>query len=373
MSMVKLKKAAAIAVQCQRPSEGGYLVPLLVSPPGEGKTSFTKALAGRFGWEWIRFILARHERSDFILPVPTQTDGEGYIYSFALVKQLADIAKSDKTYLIFLDEITRAPATVISAMLTFVQERELGGVIFNNVRFIVACNPPLQILDPAFLNRCVVINWEVDVGDFERGLLTGNWGDDELPLIDPNEYQNTLEISKTLVVGFLNRFPQHFKGGQPITPGQPFPSLRAWESVACALAGWLASRSEDDVLQILVEGLVGKGIAEEFLTWYNSLNVPSWGDIHPPSAFRKLPIDIQYLVVCQIAKFISTNELDEQHITKIDNLFNHMTPDMVGLTLHMAINFSQNKQATYIKIKNAFRKRLEMLIKLEDTLKGGSK
>ena len=130
---------------------------LLLGPSGCGKASLGRAVAAQYGYEFVYFNCAGvDEASDFLAPVRTMAGdigvpARGFVKSEVLLAIEAGLAKPDASYLVYLDDIHRAPRPARSA---FLLELDRGQQLFEptrggylalpaNVRFLVAADASL--------------------------------------------------------------------------------------------------------------------------------------------------------------------------------------------------------------------------------------
>lgn len=325
---MKEKVATAIAVQAKVPV-------YLCGGGGEGKTAFVVELAKKLNCELKIFILRRHEPSDFLLPVREQN-----YFFHAIEKSLQEIySDTNNTYILFLDEINNAPPPTAEAWLTFVQSGEFGGRIFTNVRFILAGNPPElggeYPLISTMVNRVLKIEWKLPLDLWVRGMTQGDWGDAQIPIISPNDIKAHEKESRGLVVAFVQTHP-HLLREQP-KHQEAWASPRAWSNLASLLAAWKAAGAPENVLPVLVNGTVGAGAGESFLTWFNGLKIPPVDEIlRRPNIVNKFPADWKIVTVFRLADYVGENY---ERLREIKPILKHLTDDFVLLFLR---TYAQN-------------------------------
>jgi len=298
--MQTTKKAVAVAVQCG-------LTPLIWGVPGIGKTQFSYALGRVLNKKVYTIISALREPQDFQgLPMPKEELLNGKtirVASFippAWIKRIA----YEGNALIFLDEIDKARREVQNALLRLVLERRLNiddEEIFlpDSVAFVAAANPPDKggdwELSPPLANRFMHLMMKADVDTFFKGMVYGDWGDDELPQVPP-DWEAYLPAQKVLIATFIKRNPSLLEAfpENPEQQGRAWPSPRTWEMAAKYLAACEATKTEDEVKVVGVEGLVGEGAALAFFNFVKKLDLPDPLDVlldptllptHPDSLF----------------------------------------------------------------------------------------
>lgn len=149
-------------------------VPALIGPPGIGKSSFVEALAEELGTR--AFTLAANllaVKEDLTgARLVANADGTDYaqmFYPHVDISVAADYAAGhpDEQPILFLDEITRCPGDVQSALLSLVLLRRIGTKkLPDNLRLIVAGNDSGNVasFDDASVSRFTVYHVQADAG-----------------------------------------------------------------------------------------------------------------------------------------------------------------------------------------------------------------
>lgn len=111
--------------------------PMLVSPPGIGKTSIINQLAAKKGVNVTNIILSQAQPSEAAgMAMPINETRLVDIYD---PKWVDDLADGD---ILFFDEVMKAPQAILNACLTMIQERRLAsGRLLPKVAIISAANP----------------------------------------------------------------------------------------------------------------------------------------------------------------------------------------------------------------------------------------
>ena len=201
------------------------MVPTLYGLSGSGKTSGLKKYVRAYGARMFHIncanlssgevaglpYTAEYSVSDdgsiFTLDMNSAglstTPGDGQIVRAALFMWLAQpiewaVKDPDSLVILFLDELNRAPRSVLNEMMTFVSEREINGrPLPVNMRLVAACNPGLDTavneLSAAQKARLVHLPFGAVPVDSGYRSLAG------FPTLEPTEYidQNADGSEKT--------------------------------------------------------------------------------------------------------------------------------------------------------------------------------
>lgn len=138
--------------------------PMLISPPGIGKTSFVKQLADKKGVNVFNLILSQANPSEvagMVMPDPSGAH-RTIIYDPQWAAELQD---GD---ILFLDEVLKAPQATLNSCLTMIQERRLAsGTKLPKVAIISAANytPQSRTYAPELKQRfqAIEIDWNARV------------------------------------------------------------------------------------------------------------------------------------------------------------------------------------------------------------------
>jgi hypothetical protein len=272
-----------------------------VSPPGESKTSLARQFAARVS-AWFGALEGSRLDAVDVAGLP-QFSPDGQSFRFvppAVLRAAADTP----TGLLFLDELTRAPASVQAGFLTLLLEGRTEGVqLPESTRIWAAANPAAQVggveLDPANASRLVWIDWPAMSADNWRDYVMTADTRTGAPPADPIDYDRemlALEAgwdaammrARAAVVGFLSVQGSRLRENAP-DEARAWANPRTWSMAARALASATLQGASHNVQHALVAGCVGAGNATAFLTWVRAQDLPSARDVLAGRA--QLPID----------------------------------------------------------------------------------
>jgi len=244
---------------------------ILWGQPGQAKTALIEALGTRNGYHVETVVGSVREASDF-LGLPIDVAGEVRYAPPAWAKRLA----AAEAGLLFLDELSICPPSVMRAMLRILQEREVGELALpDSVAVVAAANPPTpsngaDYLPAPVANRLMHIDWHAPIDSWFQGVVQG-FGTVEAPSLDsmlgPPRPGNR-ERAGAAVATFLRNRRNLLDEGEPpdpVTAGRGWPSLRSWANAVSVLAQ-IAPDDEDGALVVL-KGCVGDGAATEYMAW----------------------------------------------------------------------------------------------------------
>ena len=151
------------------------LVVLLLGAPGIGKSSWVKAMCEDAGWLYTDILCNQISMVADLTGARTIKDDNGQygqvFFPRAEIRAAIDLAKANPTkkVILFMDEINRCPASVTSALLTFITARMIGNErLPDNICLIAAGNDDGHVttLDQASLSRFAIVRCEPDADVF---------------------------------------------------------------------------------------------------------------------------------------------------------------------------------------------------------------
>jgi MoxR-like ATPase len=268
------------------------LVPIGYGPPGVGKSEGAKVLAEDRNWGITRVIVGSQcvpeDVNGAMLEGCRVTDGSGRempTTEFAVRKTFHELNQHGG--LLILDEFTNNPPAVQATFLRLLAEGVAGEyqLIRDKVATIALANPVDMAangtdLPPPMANRLVHLGFpcgeEARVEWCQK--FPGYWG--RPPVIEfagrklpEAEYMR----ARAYVAGYLSRKTVAAWQGFPedaVQQSGPWPSARAWDGVARAIARVAENKRPVYEAAPLVGGLIGPGAAAEFLVFLKDQDLP---------------------------------------------------------------------------------------------------
>ena len=264
--------------------------------PGIGKTKILEMLARVFDADLAVLIGSIADPTDFGgLPMATP-EGVRMLPREWAKRLNACTENGKKLGIAFLDEVTTVPPMVQAAMLRVVCERWVGDLqLAPHVRMVLASNPPEiaasgQNLAPPLANRMMHLKWTVDHNIWCDGMVAGF--PDVAVSVPPDNWKEQLPQQRVLVASYIKHVGSEKLIKLPQSPNDQagaWPSPRTWEMATRFLAGCAAMGLGRQVESAGLAGLVGDGVAIEFLEWKQRLDLPNPEEVlKNPRAF-KLP------------------------------------------------------------------------------------
>lgn len=229
---------------------------------------------------------------------------------------------NDKSGVLFLDELTSCPPSVLAVMLRGLSEMVFGEYKLDpeRVGIVAACNSAEAAVNGTELpgpisNRLVQIEYPITPESISEWCsdVVYNWGS-PLGALKFNGHVITEARriqARSYVANFIKRKPDQFFNfpKDETSRAKPFPTARSWTNAAEVLACVLTEGEEPEEALPLIAGLIGDGAAAEFSTMLRLADLPDPEEIlqdpnkyHPSGRPDVDGAAVDGVVACVIAK-----------------------------------------------------------------------
>lgn len=222
------------------------IAPIIVSPPGCGKTSIIRQVAVQLGHRLIELHPATSEPTDFKgLPAIVDNMAVWLAYDELLAMLQADVAT-----IVLIDDLGHADDSVQKALMQVVRGRIGEKVISEHVRFCAATNDRLD--------RAGVQGF---IEPFKSSFHT------IIRLIVENESWHVWAMNNNIhecIRVFLYIHPNYLHKFTPTSELENSPNPRIWEKLSDEMhAGF-----SDDYIRPIIHGTIGAEATQEFMPYY---------------------------------------------------------------------------------------------------------
>jgi hypothetical protein len=234
------------------------LVPMVISPPGLGKSSMAQAIANKYEWLLIDIRLAQYDPSDLNgFPDIDRVEGLAKYVPFDTFPTENTVlpinpltGRPYKGWLLFLDELTHAAPAVQKASYKLILDKMVGPKKLHHLVVMMAAgnlitdNSFVEPMAPTLQSRLTHIKVHVDHKIFLE------WG-----------YDNDLDYR---INAFIHYKPANLMKYDPYHTDMTFACPRTWE---------FTNRMISDIPKItrehrmLIAGCISLGMAAEFVAF----------------------------------------------------------------------------------------------------------
>ncbi|MDF2503678.1 ATP-binding protein [Clostridium sp.] len=324
-------------------------VPLLIGESGIGKTTIIKRICANNNYYSIN-IDGNMLKEGEIGGLPTIEDYEINLNGekvklkrtvYAVHTKLQEIERvlsndPNKTILLFIDEINRCEHSVQQELMNIILNREINGFKMpRQVKVIAAMNPSSKYgeynqtdyqvvdMDAAQEDRFVWIEVESDTKAWI------SWGMEKI-----DGYTNIHED----ILNFISTFPEYLH--TPFSTEMIKATPRSWERVSNVYKVYLEKEEKvsKNIIYNVIKGNVGGSIAQEFMNFINSNNIPI---ITPEEIFfegilkseviekiKKENHSRLYLIAKNVFQYIEDSKNKKQEVDIFSRLLQYYPPDL---------------------------------------------
>lgn len=243
------------------------LPPVVVGPPGIGKSTRIKQLATELGWTFHCFSVGDVGEGAFgVVPVPSN----GYL-DFPPARWVQQFT-ADQPGLLFLDDVHAAPPALQAPIAGLVLDGRIGDYTLpKSVRRVAAMNPISQgagawDFAASLANRFCYLTWASPTATewtdwlVQQPETTAGWTRAR-QLASAFHRCNGDKLSEDPATALADRFPPAYA-----TP-------RSWEAAVRVQAGCIDAGMEH-AFPRLCEGCIGRPVTVEYLTWLRRNDLP---------------------------------------------------------------------------------------------------
>ncbi len=315
-----------------------HIASIMWGQPGLGKTKGLYNTFEPLGYKILCVLAGCSEPTDIAgIPFPQEDLYFDYYvpyWGFLCSKHPKVPAEYQGKMIIFIDDICTAPEQTQAAFFRFVHEGRIGRLQKrDNVKIVAASNrvddkSAAVDMPMALSNRFFHINVRADSQTWLEWAVSAGIHPDIVGYIRLSE-QN------------LNRFDDAIKKS---SEENAFPTPRTWELLSDAFHSYEANPVEIEGLNVkkrLANGLVGRGVGGEFMTWVENTRslIPPAEIIKDPETARipeEKDIDIAYATVSNL-EYCMRKEEYKKHWYKFAIYAARFEPVALGMILALSV------------------------------------
>ena len=287
---------------------GVPVVPFTKGGPGIGKTQMHRELARENDWQFKSIILSRYNSVDIMgLFVPDHKAGRLVHYPSSRLLETVD---PDRVCLIMFDEITNAQPDVMSAIQSFLEDRQIEDVnVGSKVVFALAGNRPQDGCNSR---------------ELPRALKDGRLITFEIKMPDKDEWSRWAEKNQInpYVVAYIQWRPEDLYRFEGDSASATQPTPRGYEKLS-AIMDVVNNPMDTESISNLGIGCIGESAwsgfagfmryAESMPTYEDIINDPTRAKLPPQNDFGCL-----YGVVSNLKSHVSYMQKKEQELLECD-------------------------------------------------------
>ena len=255
-------------------------IPVFIGDPGRAKTYVAKALADSRNLHPVVFELGRAvmEEASGYPRIVKREDRDVMSY---IPDERVDLC-SHENCLVILDEFNQGTDDVYAAFQTLIQKLNESNLVCGFMNPIETSTNGRVLSDP-IVSRCWVGQWEFDHHLWLDGIQNGGkFAPPNVPVL-PSDWEKYIPGCAERVHSFLSAHPECIphdsandpqsrgdnprKSARSNSDGKPYPTPRGWTAVMRSLAGAVSVGAHTITCFKIVEGLVGKEMADSFFKW----------------------------------------------------------------------------------------------------------
>lgn len=197
---------------------------------------------------------------------------------YSLPKYIKDL-QNEPNGILFFDEITTAPESIQTMLLTIIQDCEFNEFQIPKTSFRVAAGNYNNVIGTkqmslALMNRFANFHWSVNADTFVDGFTSG-WTDYEEAIINEDKeeilkkdlrYRNIIGNFVKSHKDYVHKMPEEIIDPTDVS----FPTPRSWENVAIALS--ILDGNDEDYQKCIINAIIGPDAGNLFWNFLKTEN-----------------------------------------------------------------------------------------------------